>query len=251
MAKTSAVKESAVKTREVKTSSAKSNATKTSAVKNAGVKSSAVKKTEVQSVRDLNIFPPTHPKVKKLQAKAGYPEIHGDKVWFSSYFIMDWLDANVPAPRSNILEIGCGWGLLGMYCAKNFKAKVLATDADANVFPLLQLHAEANGIKLQTKVSRYEDLKPELLAKQALVLGADICFWDELVEPLHQLIRNALDAGVPRIVIADPGRPPFLRLARRCRKLYKGSLRSVAITKPRKHDGYLLIITNPDVKQDE
>ena len=134
-------------------------------------KKAAVKST-VQSVRDLTIYPKTHPKVKKLQAKAGYPEIHGDKVWFSSYFIMDWLDANVPAPRSKILEIGCGWGLLGMYCAKNFKSKVLATDADANVFPLLQLHADANDIKIKTKVSRYEDLKPALLAQQDLVLGA-------------------------------------------------------------------------------
>jgi predicted nicotinamide N-methyase len=205
-------------------------------------KAVAKKTSAVQNVRDLTIYPKSHPKVKKLQAKAGYPEIHGDKVWFSSYFIMDWLDANVPAPRSTILEIGCGWGLLGMYCAKNFKSKVLATDADANVFPLLQLHAEANDIRIKTKVSRYEDLKPALLAQQDLVLGADICFWDELVEPLHQLIKN---------VIADPGRSPFLRLARRCRKLYKGSLRSVAIEKPRKHDGYLLIITNPNVKQDE
>jgi predicted nicotinamide N-methyase len=205
----------------------------------------------VQSVRDLSIYPPTHPKVKKLQAKAGYPEIHGDKVWFSSYFIMDWLDANPPRPRSRILEIGCGWGLLGMYCARNFKANVTATDADPNVFPLLELHAEANDVKLKTKVSRYEDLKPALLAKQHLVLGGDICFWDELVEPLHQLIRNALEAGVSRIVIADPGRPPFLRLARRCRRLYKGSLRSVSITSPSRHEGYLLIINNPNGKQDE
>lgn len=211
----------------------------------------ATKASAVQSVRDLTIYPKQHPKVKKLQAKAGYPEIHGDKVWFSSYFIMDWLDANPPAPRTSILEIGCGWGLLGMYCAKNFKAKVLATDADANVFPLLQLHAEANDIRIKTKVGRYEELKPALLAKQDLVLGADICFWDELVDPLHQLIKNALDAGVATIVIADPGRSPFLRLARRCRKLYKGSLRSVAIEKPRKHDGYLLIIRNPSAKQDE
>jgi hypothetical protein len=71
------------------------------------------------------------------------------------------------------------------------------------------------------------------------------------VEPLHQLIRNALEAGVARIVIADPGRPPFLRLARRCRKLYKGSLRSVSITSPSRHEGYLLIINNPNGKQDE
>lgn len=205
----------------------------------------------LRQVRGLTIFPKNHKKVAQLQKRGVYPEIHGDKVWFSSYFIMDWLDANPPRPRSRILEIGCGWGLLGMYCAHNFKAKVTATDADPNVFPLLELHAAANDVKLKTKVSRYEDLKPALLAKQDLVLGGDICFWDELVEPLHQLIKNALEAGVSRIVIADPGRPPFLRLARRCRKLYKGSLRSVSITSPSRHEGYLLIINNPNGKQDE
>lgn len=211
----------------------------------------ARKPERLREVRGLRIYPKTHKKMAQLQKRGVYPEIHGDKVWFSSYFIMDWLDANPPRPRSRILEIGCGWGLLGMYCARNFKANVTATDADPNVFPLLELHAEANDVKLKTKVSRYEDLKPALLAKQHLVLGGDICFWDELVEPLHQLIRNALDAGVARIVIADPGRPPFLRLARRCRRLYKGSLRSVSITSPSRHEGYLLIINNPNGKQDE
>jgi predicted nicotinamide N-methyase len=97
---------------------------------------------------------------------------------------------------------------------------------------------------VKTKVARYENLKPALLARQDLILGGDICFWDELVEPLHTLIANALESGVKKIVIADPGRPPFLRLARRCRRLYKGKLKSVSISKPRKHSGYLLIIDN-------
>lgn len=209
------------------------------------------KKDSIRTVRGLAIYPKTHKKIAKLQKNGAYPEIHGDKVWFSSYFIMDWLDANPPAKRARILEIGCGWGLLGMYCAKNFKAKVTCTDADPNVFPLLDLHAEKNEVKIKSKLSRYEDLKPRLLAKQDLILGADICFWDELVDPLHQLISNALEAGVARIVIADPGRPPFLRLARRCRRLYKGSIRSVSISSPSRHEGKLLIINNPSGKQDE
>jgi predicted nicotinamide N-methyase len=232
------------KTEMVKSKVVKTKAAKTKVAKNKGT-------SNFQTVRGLTIYPKTHKKVLKLQKESGAPEIHGDKVWFSSYFIMDWLDANPPAPRSRILEIGCGWGLLGMYCAKTFKAKVTGTDADKNVFPLLELHADKNDIKIKTKVSRYEDLKPELLAKQDLILGGDICFWDELVDPLHQLIKNALAAGVPRIVIADPGRPPFMKLAQRCRRLYKGSIRSVSISSPRAHTGYLLIINNPALKQNE
>jgi predicted nicotinamide N-methyase len=199
----------------------------------------------IQNIRGLDIYPPRHPRIQKMMAKADSPEIHGDKVWFSSYFIMDFLDANPPKPKTRIMEIGCGWGLLSMYCTKNFKARTIGVDADKNVFPFLELHAERNDVKVKTKASRFENLKPALLAKQDMILGGDICFWDELVEPLHTLIANALDAGVKRIIIADPGRPPFLKLARRCRRLYKAKLKAVNITKPRKHEGYLLIIDNP------
>src|SRR5690606_2257413 len=109
---------------------------------------------------------------------------------------MDYLEANPPAAKSRVMEIGCGWGPLAIYCAKNYRAKVTAVDADPNVFPFLELHAKKNDVEVKTKASRYEDLKPALLARQSLIAGGDICFWDELVEPLHQLIKNALGQGV-------------------------------------------------------
>jgi predicted nicotinamide N-methyase len=199
---------------------------------------------EIQNIRGVKIYPPKHPRVQKLLSDANAPEIHGDKVWFSTYFIMDHLDANPPEPKTRILDIGCGWGALSIYCVKKYLAKVTGVDADKYVFPLLELHAKLNNANVSSKVSKYEDLKPAFLAKQDLIVGGDICFWDELVEPLHTLIQNALEAGVGKIVIADPGRPPFLKLARRCRRLYKAKLRSVQVTKPKKHEGYLLIIEN-------
>lgn len=197
----------------------------------------------INVVRGLQLFSKKHPKLQKLLSKrADLPEIHGDKVWFSSYFIMDYLDKHPPTDKARVMEVGCGWGPLGIYCAKNFNSKVTAVDADKYVFPFLDLHAKQNGVKITHKVSRYEDLKPSLLAKQEIVAGGDICFWDELVEPLHKLIKNSLDAGVKRIIIGDPGRPPFMKLARQCRKLYGAKLKSVKISKPRANDGYLLII---------
>lgn len=201
--------------------------------------------SNINVVRGLELFTKNHPKLKKLLAKkADLPEIHGDKVWFSSYFIMDYLDKHPPTDKARVMEIGCGWGPLGIYCAKNFNSKVTAVDADKFVFPFLDLHAEQNGVKITHKVARYENLKPELLAKQELVAGGDICFWDELVEPLHTLIKNALDAGVKRIIIGDPGRPPFMTLARRCKKLHGAKLKTAKTTTPRAYDGYLLIIEN-------
>lgn len=205
------------------------------------------KTKHTKTVRGIQLYTKNHPKLKKLLAKAeAAPEIHGDKVWFSSYFIMDHLAAKPPADKARVMEIGCGWGPLGIYCAKHFNSRVTAVDADRHVFPFLELHADLNDVTVKAKVARYENLKPELLAKQDLIVGGDICFWDELVEPLHTLIANALGSGVKRIIIADPGRPPFMRLAKQCRKQYGAKLKSVSITSPRAHTGYLLLIQNSD-----
>jgi predicted nicotinamide N-methyase len=200
--------------------------------------------TNVQTVRGLKILTKKNPALKKLLDESEAPEIHGDKVWFSSYFIIDHLETYPPRMGSRIMEIGCGWGLLSISCAQKFKAKVTAVDADKHVFPFLDLHAQANEINVTSKVCRYENLKPALLAKQDMIVGGDICFWDELVEPLYQLIVSALDQGVDRIVLADPGRPPFLKLARRCKKLHGAKLKSVSISSPRSHSGYLLTLQN-------
>jgi predicted nicotinamide N-methyase len=198
----------------------------------------------IKKVRDLKILTKKHPDIQALMTEKDAPEIHGDKVWGSSYFIMDFLDDNPPEDGSSILEIGCGWGVLSLYCAKKFKANVLATDADKFVIPFIKLHAEANDIKLKTKVSKYEKISDATLAKQDMLLGGDICFWDELVEPLYQTIKRALDNGVKTIVIGDPGRSTFLELAKRCQKDFRAFLISYAVIDPAPYDGYLLIVSN-------
>jgi predicted nicotinamide N-methyase len=200
--------------------------------------------TDTKTVRGLTVFKNKSKEIKKLLDLNNDPEIHGHKIWYSSFFIIDYLDANPPKKKSNIMEVGCGWGILSIYCAKNFKAQVTGVDADENVFPFLKLHARANGVKVKKSIARYENLKRNTLAKQDLIVGGDICFWKELVDPLYKMINKAVKAGVPRIIIADPGRSPFLKLAKRCVKHFDAELIEVDISKPRKKEGYLLIIEN-------
>jgi len=142
------------------------------------------------------------------------------------------------------MEIGSGWGILGIWCAKQFAADVIAVDADKNVFPFLDMHAELNNTSVKTKVCKYEKLKSSLLAQQDMVLGGDICFWNELIDPLYSLIKKSLKNGVNTIVIADPGRSPFLKLAKKCKKKFGAELREVSIEDPVEEEGYLLIIRN-------
>ena len=196
----------------------------------------------IKEVRGLKIYKKKHKAIKKLLKETSVPEIHGDKVWFSSYLILDYLYEHPPKKKANIMEIGSGWGILAIHCAKEFKANVTAVDADKNVFPFLELHAKLNRAKVTSKVSRYENLKAGLLAEQDIILGGDICFWNELIEPLYKLIKRAVKNKVGTIIIADPGRSPFMKLAKRCKKEFDAQLLEVKMTDPYKEDGYLLVI---------
>ena len=73
-------------------------------------------------------------------------------------------------------------------------------------------------MKVEHKVGGFQDLKGKDLARFDTVIGSDICFWDKLVKQLGAMIERALDAGVKRVIVADPGRPTFTKM---CKKLSK------------------------------
>jgi predicted nicotinamide N-methyase len=167
----------------------------------------------------LIVFDLGHPEVRRLQREAEQPSLHGEKVWRSSFLLMDYLELHGLNMRARVLDLGCGWGLVGIYCAKTFKAQVTALDADAAVFPYLHLHAQLNGVHIETRQLAFEHVQAQDLAGFDLIVGADICFWDELVDPLYHLVRHGIEAGVAEILVADPDRPPFDELCARCEKM--------------------------------
>ena len=188
----------------------------------------------------LTMLSPSHPEVRRLQHAAVQPALHGHKVWPMSWVLIDYLhQCGVPS-RARVLELGCGWGLVGIYCAKTFHAQVTGLDADAAVFPYLQLHAQRNGVHLATRHGTFADLTPLDLAAFELIVGADICFWEELVDPLYQLIRHSVAAGVAEILLADPSRPPFDQLCARCVQHGDAEVLDWAMTKPIAESGRIL-----------
>jgi hypothetical protein len=73
-------------------------------------------------------------------------------------------------------------------------------------------------------------------------VGTDICFWDELTEPLFELIGLALESGVERIIIADPGRPPFWDLVDLCMQNFAAEVVTRRIYQPWKTEKFILSI---------
>lgn len=206
-----------------------------------GKKKDKSTKSTQRSAYGVTQLKSNHNRIRALK-KEHEPDIHGDKIWNSSFLIMDYLERQGIREGSKVMEVGCGWGLLGIYCAKKWGAEVVGVDADPKVFPYLHLHAEVNEVTIQTRSARFENLKKPNLEGTNLMVGGDICFWDEMIDPLSKLINRAMKAGVDQVIIADPGRPPFDEVCERAEKKWGAELKEWEVTTPTKAHGWLLIV---------
>ena len=217
---------------------------KPSTAKTDAKKKKATKKKDYRRAYGVDLLLSNHKAIKRLKKEAEEPSIHGNKFWGSSYLIMDYLEKNPLKKRVRVLELGCGWGLAGIYCARKFDARVTGVDADEAVFPYLHVHAKHNGVKIKTAQKYFEKLKTADLAQYDVIIGADICFWDELGDILYKLIKRSIRGGVKKIIIADPERSPFLELAEKCTEKFYAEVEPWSVDKPRRATGTLLIIEN-------
>jgi predicted nicotinamide N-methyase len=184
-----------------------------------------------------------HPEVRKLK-QDNIPSHHGNKFWTSSWLLMDYFRRRGLPGRARVMDVGCGWGLAGIYCAKKHGAVVTGVDIDPEVFPFLRLHAEINGVRINTMRRSFQGLTKNHLRNVDVLLGADICFWDSMVDPLKKLIRRALRSGVEMVLIADPGRSTFDKLGEYFCDEMKGEILDWEVRRPRRIEGQILRVTN-------
>ena len=170
------------------------------------------------------------------------PTVHGYRTWQSSFLLIDYLEHNPPRKRARVMDIGCGWSPVGIYCAKNFESRVTGVDVDPNVFPYLNLLARLNDVEVENWKTRFERITTARLGEEYLVMGSDICFWDELVKPLYNFIARALKGGVKRVLIADPGRPTFYELVDLCNAKWNAELTRWYALEPKRFTGEILSV---------
>ena len=200
----------------------------------------SAKKT-LRQAYGITVLKASHKQVRQLKRRHD-PDIHGNKLWNSSWLIMDYLEHQGLPPGARVMEVGCGWGLAGIYCAKRHGAVVTGIDADPKVFPYLDLHCRLNEVEVETLESRFESVKKKLLAQQDVILGSDICFWDSMADPLFKLVRKAVKSGVQQVILADPGRPPFEEVCRRCADGLGGVTKEWHVEEPVRASGTLLLV---------
>ena len=89
---------------------------------------------------------------------------------------------------------------------------------------------------------RLEEITISQLKKFNIIIGADICFWDAMVEPLIALINRALEAGIESVFITDPGRATFQMLAKHFTKNGNGEVWNWTVHIPQEFRGQILKI---------
>lgn len=192
---------------------------------------------KIRRIYGLKILLSKHPKIRRLK-RFNYPELHGNKVWSSSLILIDYIKNSGIRRKARVLEVGCGWGLPGIFCAKNFDALVTGVDADPEVFPYLQLHADINKVQIATRKATFNGLNKNVLKAHEVLIASDICFWDAMVKPLKNLIGRAIKNGV-NVIIADPGRESFFECVNSFINKEKGELLNWQIKKSRCIHGHI------------
>ncbi len=156
--------------------------------------------------------------------------------------MMDYLSDHPPRKRADALDVGCGWGAVSTLLAKNLAAKVIALDIDPLMEKILGLHCELNNCDVSFLNRNLESLNSEELEPFELIVATDICFWDSTVQDNFKLLHFAIDAGCERILVADPGRPPFWELVDLCAKQFNTEVLSRRIHHEHKTWGFVLKI---------
>ncbi|MBT4522266.1 MAG: methyltransferase [Halieaceae bacterium] len=186
----------------------------------------------------------SHPDIRRIKRQGAQPSLHGNKLWKSSCLLIDYLEQHPPQHHKTVIDVGCGWGISGIWCASALAADVTSVDADSGVFPFLQVVAKLNHVNTTTLRSKFEQLTTRQLAEFDMLIAADICFWDELVDPVYNLVNRAVNAGVKHIIIADPERSSFLAMAERCAKRHCADIVEWQTTDEVKARGALMVIEN-------
>jgi predicted nicotinamide N-methyase len=123
--------------------------------------------------------------------------------------MVDYLkNAGIDEGKS-VLDLACGWGLSGIFCARVLKSSVTWIDGDGEVSPYLNLMAGKNRVEPNFIQMDLEKVGRNLLRDIDIVIASDVCFCDTLIDPLRRFIQRAKKASVSRVIISDPGRWPF------------------------------------------
>ncbi len=136
---------------------------------------------------------------------------------WESAIVLARLLASMPVPDgSRLLELGAGLGAPGLTAAAAGHQLVLS-DSDETILDFQRISSAANGLTdVQSVMFNWR--QPPELGRFSVIVGAEILFREEFVEPLLGICKNYLQPGGTIYLAHDVRRkslPLFLRAAER------------------------------------
>lgn len=129
-------------------------------------------------------------------------------VWNSSLVLCDIMATfESKTTDVDILELGCGTGLSGIYAAKIFKhSSICLTDMDRNTLKCVDLSIAANRLgNCLTEHMNWYSSSTYPVKKFDLIIGSDIMYMAKSTAYLSKILANCLKIS-GRAIIVDPGR---------------------------------------------
>ncbi|MGE3273903.1 MAG: methyltransferase [Vicinamibacterales bacterium] len=168
--------------------------------------------TQLREHLGTRVYMASHPALRPYMRRGLRPVEFGDRVWPAALCAMSHVAVDA---TDRVVEIGCGWGIVGIHLARTCGARVTCTDADPRLQPFVDAHASLNGVAVPFEAHSFADLAQDPSVADVIV-GSDICYSDEVVADLIRLVDASAAAGVRRFVITDAGRPDFETLLTHC-----------------------------------
>ncbi len=115
------------------------------------------------------------------------------KIWEAGIVLTDRL-VHMGLPKDqNILEIGAGMGITGLFLGA-FGYRVTITDNNRDALALIKKNAAHNGIK-NLQVSELDWHKPQLAGPFDMICGSELIYRKSDVEPVINILSNMLKPG--------------------------------------------------------
>jgi predicted nicotinamide N-methyase len=126
------------------------------------------------------------------------------KVWEASIVLADHLCQLGWDKQKQILEIGAGMGIAGLFLGA-FGHRVTITDYDDDALQLLQMNVELNKLR-HVLVKKLDWNAPDLDEKYDVICGSELLYRETFIEPLIRLLKEYLRPGGTAIFAHDARR---------------------------------------------
>jgi len=135
------------------------------------------------------------------------------RVWPSSLLLAYFVNS-LPANGAEMLEIGAGVGVTGLFAAKK-GFNVTLSDLDENALLFARINILKNGLQDNARVAYVDFTRTELDRRFDYILGCEVLYREETYRPLIKfMLRHLAHAAHAEIIVA-------LDYARRAKKFFQ------------------------------